>query len=950
MINAVPERTSVESESRESRGFLMRNDERSLRILHRISLRPGPFQVDARRAFLYLKRQKLGAPVAMKNLELGLRSEALEEIERAVDEERLLYGEKTSERMAFLEMRADVQRTVREMKAQGDRELVSAMDELIPDAEKRESPLYREASEVLKNVAEAMGIRRPIVLEITRNPQMNAFVLANEKQGGPMDDASAGPLRVYVNAGLISTLDKVMRQTGSRFTKDHLAGILGHELQHLRQPKHNADVAHGDAKLSQRLEYDADLVAIESADLAGYNPAAMIEVLQAVATMTGGLKEAVGHYFGGTHPMSANRVGDLLDAYNRADRVFYSADVAQQPFDDAIFAEADRWTRERLRKEVSEAQDWTDWDRVVEALEADPNATFADAEMVLEGFRVQLEARAVLSEAAHELRTGELGLRDALLYAANALMSEEKIYFPLWNSLADDAPHASDSWYSTGSGQVPAIGRSTLLRLVTDSPDVSVHEDPGLADSVDRKQIQRLVDSIHADTLLVPRSFENGPFRTIEDLYDEDSDQAREFWIKVARTSGYGATPLADRRQAMALLVSRAFWYPRKIGVTYQNEEVALKLGVLRDLESSKITGPEISSMSPAEWGQALGALTNRIATIRTEAERAVVETERPAGERAPELNRGIDLAPFVGLTFDDSNGTLPGATEATRERLRVQDRLFAVARRLFDRELGQAVAEERLGHSIPDISEAKDWMFRRAVVDYVFAKDRKVVMPIASRQDVARFGAVRDYFRLVPTSVRRQNGYGLPGDLRAYNQRHAKNVDETTTSMVGELVAADQSRKQDAFRSEDIGDRLREIRQLANTPLLSRAIHSQVYNPQSEEIKKLLGTHQGTFQMKRRLFTQWAQESLRSVGNILEAEAPRSETGPLNRAFQNVRGFFNAEIAREVERAEYDRSTASKRKFSLAATRFYAAAFADDAREIGAISPVEIDPFQETT
>lgn len=950
MANTVPERQTNETELREAREFSMRNDERSLRILHRISLRTGPFQTEARRAFLFLRRQKPGKSVAMKNLELGLKPEALEEIERAVNEERMLYGEETPERTLFLEMRTDAQNTVRDIRAQGDREHAAAIYELIPDTEKKESLLYQEANEVLQNVVEAMGIKRPIVLEITRNPEMNAFVLAAEKQGGPMEDASAGPLRVYVNAGLFIILERVMRQKGSGFTKDHLAGVLGHELQHLRQSKHNPDIAHSDAKLSQRLEYDADLVSIESADRAGYNPVAMIEVLRAVASLTGGLKEAAGHYFGGTHPMSANRVGDLLDAYNRADRVFYSADAEQRPFEERIFVQAEAWTRKWLRETVAEAKDWSDWNRIAEELERDPNATFADAEMALETFKIQLEARAVLSEAARELRTGELGLRDALVYAANALVSDEKIYFPLWRSLMEDPPYRGNDWLSSGS-KVPALGRSALLHLVTKSTNAVHHEDPGLDGSVDRNEIKRLVDSVHADTLLVPKAFADGPFETIEDLYDENNEQTEAFWTKVSLTAGYGAILPADRRQAMALLTARAFWYPRSIGVLYENEDVALKIAVLKDLESmgSKPSGPETSNMSPAQWGQAFGALTNRVATIRAETVRAAVVAPE-TGDRALELNRGIALAPFDGLSFDETNGALPGATDATRERLRVQDRLFVSARRLFDRDLSLASAEERLGSTIADVPEAKDWMFRRAVVDYVFAKERPAVMPISSAADVEKFGSVRDYFRLVPTSIRRQNGYDLPSDIRDYNQRNAKHADEVTMSMVGELIGADQARKMESFRPEDIGDRLRDIRELANNPLLYRAIHGQVYNPQIKEITKLLGTHEGTSAMKKKLFTRWTQESLRSAGNTLEKDDPKPTASSFEITFQKVRGFFDGEIARETDRKKWEQTRASKRQFSLKATEFYAAAFADDLQELKGLSPTEIDPFQETT
>ncbi len=960
MANTVPERTTIEGETRESRGFSMRNDERSLAILHRISLRPGPFQTEARRAFLFLERQKPGASVAMKNSELGLDPETLEAIERAVDEERLLYGEETSERKAFREMRADVQETVREMKAQGDREYTAAMDELIPNAEKKESVLYREASEILQNVAREMGIKRPVILEITRNPEMNAFILRSEQEGGRLDDASAKPLHVYVNAGMFTNMQKAFGAKGQTFTRDHLAGILGHELQHLRQPRYNMDEPGKDAALSQRFEYDADLVAMESMDKAGYNPMALIQMMEVIQKVDGNLRGAFQHYFGGTHPLSENRVKDLLAEFHRPERVFFSADVEAQPFSASVHGEAEAWTRDRLRARLK-TEDLAGFDVIIEDIENDPRATFADAEMAMQAFKIHLEIRAVLSEAAQELETGALGLRDAMLYAANAKVSGNPIRLDLWDSLVEMSP-ARD-----GRDRIPPSHALEMLGMQAAwKSDAAAHRDPQLDGSIRTDHISVLVNATFKDTFLIPEPLADGPFRSLDDLADVSNEIAPRFWGRLSTNWQPRAIP-TDRKAAILALMARAFWLKREIVVHYGGDDVAIKQAVLASLEQPRTAVPETSAMSPTDWGQAIGALSRRVATIRKEVERVAVQM--PDGPKeVPSMYRNMDVDPFAGLPSTCAD-PVPGvhATDATRERLRIQNRLLAVARHLFDRDLSQSNVQDRIGAVPADVPEVKDWLFRRATTDYLFSRDTATTFPVATVDGLDRFSVVKDYFRVVPTSLRRLRGYNLIGDT--YLRDRAGVVDALTTNMTGSVIGSSQRRKLETFKPEDVGDRLRDIRTIANNALLTSAVHSgkpdhSVVDVSNAEVAALVSVHQNLEAQKRELFSKWVRGGL-GHGRLLHDNAaeilgdrtrmPRSVVDPaesaLGRALRVIRTAFESRNSRNI--ASLDaiaalnaRNEDIARRFAIAATNFYAAAFADNAQEIRSLQPGEIKPI----
>lgn len=961
MPNTVPERSTIERESRESREFSMRNDERSLKILHRISLRPGPFQAEARRAFLFLERQKPGKSVAMKNLELGLDPEALEEIERMVCEERMLYGEETAERKAFREMRADVQETVREMKAQGDREYVAAMDELIPEAEKRESVLYKEANEILQNVVREMGIKRPVILEITRKTELNAFILKTEQAGGRMDDASARPLRVYVNAGMFTNMQKALAAKGQTFTRDHLAGILGHELQHLRQPRYNMDEPGKDAALSQRFEYDSDLVAMEAMDKAGYNPMAFIEMMNTIQKLDGNLKGALNHYFGGTHPLSENRVKDLLGEFHRPERVFFSADVEPQPFSSSVHGEAEAWTRDRLKKRLDGAQDWMDFDVIIEDIENDPRATFADVEITMSAFKVHLEARAVLSEAAKELETGALGLRDAMLYAANARLSGKPVVLDLWKSLVEANPNPGSR-----EDNVPWYAVSMLGVLSERFPDSATHRDPALDGCLRTKVIADLVDGVYKDTFLVPETLADGPIVSLEQLYDPTDSATAAFWTTLPGNSWGNEKIPADRRAALLMLTARAFWLKRTVDAHYEGDDVAAKQSILAGLMPP--TEPETSAMSPRDWLGAIGALSQRVATIEKEV--AKVAIERPEWKKEkPRMNRGVYVDPFAGLPSTGAD-PVPGgdATQATRDRLLVQNRLSALARRLFDRELSAPSAEERLGSALPDAVEAKEWTFRRATTDFLFSRDVQTAFPVDTVAAFDSFSKVKDIFRILPTSLRRSRGYGLASDK--YLKGISSVPDDYTTHIIGRSVRAEQKMRMASFRSEDIGDRLRDIRTIANTSLLVNAMNHgappgyALQMPGDESLLSLLGSSPDMETQKRELFAKWVRGGLghgkslhESAAEILgdRVPAPRSVIDPaesaLGRALRSVRAAFESPHARNT--ASHDAADALKarnkdiaHRFAIAATNFYAAAFADNAQEIRQLRPGEIRPI----
>jgi|GEM_PF-1393654 len=338
-----------------------------------------------------------------------------------IETERICYGETTPRVQEFLRSREQFDKSFYAQKSEWQHEAVAADMEPLTEAQKKSSLLYQELEPLVADIAKELGFTRPVRLEITRNPQMNAFVLAADKG---QEEFAHGPLRFYVNAGLITALQTVLKAAGKTLTQEHVLFVLGHELRHLRQQQYFHDVSGRSPEVTQRYEYDADAASLEANDRAGNSPRAGIEVM-GLLNKVKNRTEIVQHYLTQSHPMSENRVKALLKDFHRPDHPYVSADKPLTPLSEEALKDAEWLTRAEWSKKIQEAETCKDWEEVLETYEKDPRMTEHDAVLVGAQLRIFTEVRQAYAIAEHHLDTNT-GLAKSLLYLINAHLDPEK--------------------------------------------------------------------------------------------------------------------------------------------------------------------------------------------------------------------------------------------------------------------------------------------------------------------------------------------------------------------------------------------------------------------------------------------------------------------------------------------------------------------------------------------
>lgn len=142
-----------------------------------------------------------------------------------------------------------------------------------------QDPFYRETMEVFEKVIGVLKSRGEVAPD--REYHLALFN-SNEVQAW----YQLGTDHVFLSKGILVELDKYLKnktQGKAGIGLDHIAGILGHELQHsTHRFRHRLDAsAEQEVKTGEgrRKEYDADIEAISLSDAAGSNPEAYIEVM-----------------------------------------------------------------------------------------------------------------------------------------------------------------------------------------------------------------------------------------------------------------------------------------------------------------------------------------------------------------------------------------------------------------------------------------------------------------------------------------------------------------------------------------------------------------------------------------------------------------------------------------------------------------------------------------------
>jgi len=167
----------------------------------------------------------------------------------------------------------------------------------------QENPLYRETALIFESLVNARKSKGEIPSD--RNYQL-IISDSNDVNASYVVDSDY----VFVSKGLLDELDRYLKQEGKAgVSRDHIAFILAHELQHSVQRFDSFGQSWSEKTGdSRKKEYDADTESIFLSDLVGYNPNAALDVMEffIYAENNATLKERMGRVFG-THPQSVDR-------------------------------------------------------------------------------------------------------------------------------------------------------------------------------------------------------------------------------------------------------------------------------------------------------------------------------------------------------------------------------------------------------------------------------------------------------------------------------------------------------------------------------------------------------------------------------------------------------------------------------------------------------------------
>jgi hypothetical protein len=872
---------------------------------------------------------------------------------------------------------------VRRVARKSLREYENSMHELLSDPEKESSKLFQELDQVLQGVARAMGFQRPMILEITRSTRFNAFVHHVEKQGAEFDKPSDEPLHVYVHAGFVQALHKVFQEKGKKLSKDHLAGILGHELRHLQQPEYNMDEARYNTETTRRYEYDADTAGMEAADRALYNPQATIETFNVFLEMSKGSLGAFADFFS-THPLDENRVKELLAQYHQPDRLFFASDKPYEPFSDEALLEAGDLTREALRESLKKARTEEDFERIFSHIERDPKSSFRDMELTLLYFKIYLDARTALAAAAEELQTGALGLRDAFVYTANTLLyaeaNNEPVFFCL-DAGAFNEKHPSLMGPSQETQvarrfhvknfsdfeNIPSIGQEYLTALQASGGAEEAWRQDASPDAVRRESARSMVRFAEQHSLLVPLSPDAGPFHTFEDLFDLTNEACVRLWAIPAEATEEQRQALVNQaRRRILFSMSRLLWGQVKGKVIYQaGEEKNKKLEVIKVLEEAaersegeeillheanteagvKVVEPEVSGALPKGWDAVRDAISRRVS-----------RSEVP--ERGgPSLDVGKVEFPleFILNAFAFLGPVLARQGEAPStplQKLCVQ--FLHLAREKFDADLDQ----KKTG--LPDHPKMKDWLFQRYMTETIDPTG-KLCFPFSMPSEAAEWSAAVEYAARVPTFVRRREDTDFPKDVQCYQMSSPvthQSIDEDSKGLLSGMLLADleeRLQRVELSNADDLLERVRAIRfhpikhALFRTekkegipPALMRGKNffgwsfSSITDLKGQAFERLLRQHLPTSEGERRGLLKEPAVARKLPPTLFLP--PVSEILEYPQGWGKFLDFFSpASSKRSGQRFKQREET--NRNLSRLATELFAAHVADDAEELSHIS-----------
>lgn len=881
----------------------------------------------------------------------------------AYEELCLISGEETEEILDFDRTRESVQRQMLRLDRRLHREHTDARYELLAEKEKQESELFAEINPMLQDIAREMGFQRPMMLELTRSTAFNAFVLQVAKEGEDFYAPSKEPMHVFINAGLILKSKEIFEAQGKVFTRDHLAGIIGHELRHLQQPEYNHDKPLEDKELSQRYEYDADLAGLEAMDRAGYNPRAFIEWQDVMMRADNKFKQIFNHYLGRTHPLTENRAKELQREFNRPDRLYFSTEAEYQEFSAAAFEETRVLTRVELREQIANVVSLEDWHQLFTRIEEDSRATFLDVRLAAIEYRRHIKLRAALAVAARELRTGEFGVRDALLHCLNVRAEGHELNFDL---IALRAGQGFSQRFDKEDEQL-----LSTFAAQAQGEDWEQEFSSGLVSPESMSRIAHFTFE-HATSAEV----QGTAFSTLEDAFDleHNHEAVVEAWkpyegncIKIEDVRM--TTP--EEREKIIVAAARRYILTQIAGwvyagistsVTYRGEELEKKQAFLAALHESSnedegvreeddeedVAELNVGTAQAFSMGKIKRAVKQASRRVATYVPRSPGQASGAKREDIPETKYELHAAPFGKLWEipDEQYArkfSFDSAAEAT-PREATTAHLMAVLRRQFEQALSPEKLKEKIGITVADNLEIKDWLFRH----YCEARltDPEQGGLHLSVELLQRFHDLPEYLHAFP--------------IHQYESSMGRTLLEKAGTIVEALLAME------AFRSpqERIGDALQRVRFFAHAPDV-RSLILQESNRNApprfqgdeltvdEDIPQFEYGEDSPLHAKARLFERWIR-----AGLLLESPTNRAEVTervlPILAGRARVQGlpeqYYHPRFVQKsswlrdlipvkLKLSDKEKALVEQRIFELMTEKFMAHLI-DDAEEMARFSP----------
>jgi predicted unusual protein kinase regulating ubiquinone biosynthesis (AarF/ABC1/UbiB family) len=188
--------------------------------------------------------------------------------------------------------------------------------------------IKKDIEEIFNNLLNAMVEQGKITTEEKQQYRIhyyyssvaNAYTVTNSKD-------------VFIFSELIYELVEEMHREGKELTKDHIAAILAHELQHTIQENRVYDDSSAKKGDDKRKEYDADREAVFILEQAEYNPRAVEETMTALSLMSD--LNLLGTFFD-AHPDTKNRLKEISEILEDPSLVFLSMTKEQQKFSSSV--------------------------------------------------------------------------------------------------------------------------------------------------------------------------------------------------------------------------------------------------------------------------------------------------------------------------------------------------------------------------------------------------------------------------------------------------------------------------------------------------------------------------------------------------------------------------------------------------------------------------------------